>query len=158
MADDTLYARLKSVSGNGVGAWVNGPDGARLCYLGPYLNECQLGAAGTYTVTVELSHNSGTGAYTLSAESRRTPSECDTLPENFFSWASEGRSGTLPTGLAVRCFKFDQPTGTVLHVDRRGTGDVRGVVHDAQHQPAGCSVDYGNECTLTGPGPYRLFL
>ncbi|MGC5018386.1 hypothetical protein [Micromonospora sp. DT47] len=156
---DTLYARLKGVSGEGVSAQLTDRNGDYVCYLGPYLNECQLGTAGTYTITVSLYYGTGEGAYTLSAESRRTPPECDTLPENFFSWASAGRSGTLPAGLAARCFKFNQPTGTVLHLaDPGGPGDVRGTILDGQYQPVGCQVGDTTECTLGEPGPYRLFL
>ncbi|MEU8261031.1 hypothetical protein AB0C02_10495 [Micromonospora sp. NPDC048999] len=157
-AQDTIYLRLKSVSGEGVSAQVTDPNGDVVCYVLPYLNECRLGGAGKYTVTVTLYYGTGTGAYTLSAESMRKPSECGNLPENFFSFASAGRSGTLPAGLAARCYKFNQPTGTVLRPARSGSGDVRGVVLDSQYQPAGCTVGYTSECTLTGPGPYRLFL
>lgn len=155
---DTLYVRLREVSGDGVGAQVKGPDGASLCYVGPYLTECKLGAAGTYTVTVKLSYGTGTGAYSLSAESMRTPSTCASLPASFFSFASAGRSGTLPAGLAARCFTFKQPTGTVLHLaDPGGAEDIQGSILDAQFQPI-CSVRYPSECTLREPGPYRLFL
>jgi hypothetical protein len=147
------------VSGESVSGRVTDPNGNPVCYLGPYLDECQLGAAGTYTITVTVTYGSGEGAYTLSVESRRTPSECDTLPENFFSFASAGRSGTLPAGLAARCFKFSQPTGTVLHLaNPGGAGDVQGNILDSQYEPTGCPVRYATECTLTGPGPYQLFL
>ncbi|MEU5723716.1 hypothetical protein [Micromonospora sp. NPDC047738] len=159
VAQDTLYARLKSVSGEGVGARVTDQNGDFVCFLSFYLNECALGAAGTYTVAVSLFYGTGEGAYTLSAESMRTPSECDTLPENFFSFASAGRSGTLPAGLAARCYKFNQPTGTVLHLaDPGGAGDVQGQILDGRYQPMGCPVRYPTECTLSEPGPYRLFL
>ncbi|MGR6322649.1 hypothetical protein Q2K19_12325 [Micromonospora soli] len=159
VAQDTLYARLKGVSGEGVSAEVTDRNGDTVCFLGTYLSECGLGAAGTYTVTVSLYYGNGEGAYTLSAESMRTPSECDTLPENFFSFASAGRTGTLPAGLAARCFKFSQPTGTVLHLaDPAGPGDVQGRVLNAEYQSGSCYVRYPTECTLTGSGPYRLFL
>jgi hypothetical protein len=158
VAQDTLFARLNSVSGDGVGARVTDRSGAIVCYVLPYLNECRLDAAGTYTVTVELSYRSGEGAYSLSVESMRAPSECDTLPANLFSFASAGRSGTLPAGLATRCFKFDQPTGEVLQVsDPGGPGDVRGAIRDGAYQPI-CTVEYGGRCELSSPGPYRLFL
>ncbi|MEO3776581.1 hypothetical protein ABGB16_06970 [Micromonospora sp. B11E3] len=159
MDGDTLYARLRRISGESLDARVSGPDGEVVCYLGPYLDECRLGVASTYTVTVTLYYGHGEGAYTLSVESMRAPSECDNLPESFFSFASAGRSGTLPAGLAVHCFKFNQPTGTVLQMmDQNGTGDVQGPILDAQYQLTGCRVHHTTECTLSGPGPYRLFL
>lgn len=155
---DTLYIRLREVSGDGVGAQVKDPDGAPVCYAGSYLTECELGVAGTYTLTVTLSYGTGKGTYSLSAESMRTPSTCANLPASFFSFASTGRSGTLPAGLAARCFTFKQPTGTVLHLaDPGGAEDIQGSILDAQFQPI-CSVRYPTECTLREPGPYRLFL
>ncbi|SCG59161.1 hypothetical protein GA0070614_3013 [Micromonospora coxensis] len=156
---DTLLARLNSVSGSGVGARVTDRDGGFTCHVGAYLNECRLGPAGTYTLTVTTTYGTGEGSYTLSVESMRTPSECDTLPEPFFSFASAGVSGTLPAGLAARCFKFDQPTGTRLHLaDPSGTGDVQASILDGRYEPLGCPIRYTTECTLTEPGPYRLFL
>ncbi|PGH41714.1 hypothetical protein COO58_24550 [Micromonospora sp. WMMA1996] len=155
---DTLFVRLRHVSGDGVGGQVHGPDGAHACFVGPYLNDCRLGAAGTYTITVELDYGTGQGAYSLSAESMRAPSTCATLSESFFSFASAGRSGTLPAGLAARCFTFTQPTGTVLHLaDPGGAEDIQGTILDGQFQPI-CTVRYPTECTLGEPGPYRLFL
>lgn len=155
---DTLLAKLTQVSGDGIGGRVTDRNGDYVCYLGPYPNQCQLGAAGTYTVTVSLTYGRGTAAYTLSVESMRTPSECDNLPENFFSFASAGRTGTLPAGAAGHCYKFDQPTGAVLHLtDPAGAADVQGDILDAQYQPL-CQVRYTGECTLSRPGPYRLFL
>ncbi|WP_446211795.1 hypothetical protein [Micromonospora sp. IBSANI012] len=156
---DTLYARLNAVSGTGVGARVTDRNGQVLCYIGPYLNECRLGLAGSYTLTVSTTYGTGEGAYTLSVESMRTPSECDNLPEAFFSFASAGVSGTLPAGLAARCFTFHQPTGSRLHlVDPSSAGDVQGTILDSGYEPMGCPIRYTTECTLTGPGPYRLFL
>ncbi|GAB3074060.1 hypothetical protein [Micromonospora schwarzwaldensis] len=155
---DTFFIRLRDVSGDGVGAQVHGSDGTHACYVGPYLTDCRLGAAGTYTITVELDYGTGKGAYSLSAESMRSPSNCATLSESFFSFASAGRSGTLPAGLAARCFTFTQPTDTVLHLaDPGGAEDIQGNILDGQFQPI-CPVRYPTECTLSQPGPYRLFL
>lgn len=67
-------------------------------------------------MTVSLYFPTGSSSYTLSVESMRAPSECANLPESFFSLASDGRTGTLPAGLAAYCYKFNQPTGTVLHL------------------------------------------
>ncbi|GAA2192811.1 hypothetical protein [Micromonospora lupini] len=152
---DTLFVRLRQVSGDGVSATVKGPDGSNVCYVSSYLTDCKLGAAGVYTITVALYYGTGKGAYSLSAESMRAPSTCVSLPASFFSFASAGRSGTLPAGLAARCFTFKQPTGAVLHL--AGTGGVQGDILDAQFQRI-CSVGYPTECTLREPGPYRLFL
>ncbi|WP_433536129.1 hypothetical protein ACQPZK_30260 [Micromonospora sp. CA-249363] len=155
---DTLLVRLRQISGDGVSAEVKGSDGGTICYVSSYLTECKLGDAGTYTITVKLYYGTGKGAYSLSAESTRTPSACVNLPAGFFSFASAGRSGTLPAGLAARCFAFTQPTGSVLHLaDPGGAEDIQGDILDAQFQPI-CAVRYPTECTLREPGPYRLFL
>ncbi|RAO57334.1 hypothetical protein LUPAC06_03054 [Micromonospora saelicesensis] len=155
---DTLYIRLRAISGDGVGAEVKGPDGTHACYVSSYLTDCALGAAGTYTVTVGLDYGTGKGTYSLSAESMRTPSTCVNLPDSFFSFASTGRSGTLPAGLAARCFTFKQPASTVLHLaDPGGAEDIQGAILNGQFQPV-CTVRYPTDCTLEGSGPYRLFL
>ncbi|MGW1059504.1 hypothetical protein [Micromonospora rubida] len=159
VASDTLYIRLNKVSGTGVGARVTNGIGEVLCYVGSYLNECRLGPAGTYTLRVTTDYGTGEGSYTLSAESMRKPSTCATLPASFFSFASAGVSGTLPAGLAARCYQFNQPVGSkLLLADPGGAGDVQGSILDGQYEPAGCPVRYLTECTLSQPGPYRLFL
>ncbi|NLU80351.1 hypothetical protein HCA58_18610 [Micromonospora sp. HNM0581] len=156
---DVLIGRLTQLSGEIVQAQVTDPGGSQVCFLSSYSTECQLGPAGRYTATVYIYYGTGTSSYLLSFESTKAPSACKTLPERFFSFASPGVSGTLRAGLAARCFTFDQPTGTVLHLaDPSGTDDVQGSVRDAENQPAGCNVRYAQNCTLTGPGPYRLFL
>ncbi|WP_139307149.1 hypothetical protein [Micromonospora pattaloongensis] len=158
MDSDILLAKLTQASGDGVGGRVTDRNGEYVCYLGPYPEECQLGAAGIYTITVSLYYGTGTGSYKLSVESTRTPSECEKLPEKFFSFASAGRTGTLPAGAAGHCYKFNQPTGAVLHLaGPGGAGDVQGSILDAQYKPL-CQVRYTTECTLSRPGPYRLFL
>ncbi|MGN9813244.1 hypothetical protein ACTMSW_28300 [Micromonospora sp. BQ11] len=156
---DVLVGRLTHLSGDLVQARVTDRAGGQLCVLSSYSRECQLGPAGRYTVTVFVYHGTGTASYLLSFESRKAPSACETLSEEFFSFASPGRSGTLPAGLAARCFTFVQPTGAVLHLaDPSAAGDVQGSVVDAAYEPAGCEVRYTTECTLTGAGPYKLFL
>ncbi|HET8683891.1 MAG TPA: hypothetical protein VFM54_18775 [Micromonosporaceae bacterium] len=156
---DTVFATLTDGPGESVTGRVTDRNGASVCFLGPYLNECRLGGAGTYTVTVSLYYGRGSNSYLLSVESMRAPSECANLPESFFSFASDGRSGVLPAGLAAYCYKFDQPTGTVLHLadPSKEPPGVAGYIRDAQYQPL-CLVGDTRQCTLSQPGPYRLFL
>ncbi|SCE72444.1 hypothetical protein GA0074695_0612 [Micromonospora viridifaciens] len=156
---DTLYARFEQ-SGVNLDARVTDGAGTILCRLLSYLNVCQLGSAGTYTVTVSTGTGSGRGAYTLSVESRRTPSACQQLPADFFAWTSAGVTGTLPAGLATRCFAFDQPAGSVLQMMDPNSSDlsVRAEVVGSGHVPL-CMLSYGGgRCTLSEAGPYRLFL
>ncbi|MGC4747884.1 hypothetical protein ACLQ28_19835 [Micromonospora sp. DT201] len=155
---DTLITQLSRGTGLSVSARVTDGAGTEFCYFGSDTGSCELGPAGTYTVTVTLPYPTGSGDYTLSVESTRTPSTCERLPNSFFSFASPGVSGTLPAGAAGHCFKFDQPTGSVLHLaDPSNAGDVRGQILDAEFQPL-CSVQDTTQCTLSRPGPYRLFL
>lgn len=153
---DRLFITRTRGSGGFVSAGLLGPDGTFLCAVVD-ATECQLGAAGTYTVTLSLLFG-GTGDYTLAVDSMRTPSSCTDLPSSFFSFASPGLTATLPLGAAARCYRFLQPVGSVLHLaDPGGAGDVQGMIRDGKFQPL-CPVRDTNRCTLTGPGPYRLFL
>ena len=160
--DDTLYGTLTQVS-NGENldyavAMVTDADGNYLCYFADYPGSCQLGATGTYTVTVSLSWGVGDVAYTFSAQSLKKPSSCRTLGNAFFSFASAGRAGDLAKGSAGDCYTFDQPVGSVLHTwSTHSTGDVRGEILDGDYQPV-CPVQYDSQCTLTTAGPYHVMM
>nr|MDT0659288.1 hypothetical protein [Micromonospora sp. DSM 115978] len=154
---DTLLARLRGGSGDIVDGWVTDDTGTDICSFSFGLRACQLGAAGVYHVTVRLSYGSGEAAYTLSVESTRTPSKCVSLPKKVFSFASTGRPGTLPAGLAAACFTFDLPTGSVLLTALSPGADLRGDILAADHQRL-CGLGPHPPCELSRPGPYRLFL
>lgn len=156
-ADDTLRTML-TYGGESVSAEVTRANGDHVCFFWVYPSTCQLGPKGTYTISMSTAYG-GEGTYTLSVESTRTPSACTALTNAFFSFASPGVTGDLPAGSAGDCYRFNQPEGTVLHLAHpRGSPDVQGTILDANDQPAGCSVRYTTECTLTGPPPYRLFV
>jgi hypothetical protein len=160
--NDVLYGTFTQVS-NGAdtdyaGAMVFDADGNYLCYFANYPGTCQLGAAGTYTVTVSLSWGVGDVGYTFAVQSLRTPSACRTLGNAFFSFAAAGRTGELAAGSAGDCYTFNQPTGTVLQLwAPQSTGVVQGEILDGDFQPV-CPVQYTNQCTLTSPGPYRVMM
>jgi hypothetical protein len=155
---DILATQLTRGSGQLPSASITGPDGMRVCGIFLQTGTCQLGAAGTYTITVSLNFG-GTGDYTLALESMRTPSSCTTLPSSFFSWAAPALTATLAAGTAAHCYQFSQPVGAVLHLKDPSSvfEDVRGEIRDAQYQPL-CPVDGNRLCTLSQPGPYRLFV
>ncbi|NYF55827.1 hypothetical protein [Micromonospora purpureochromogenes] len=162
---DVLYSQVvQRVAGVDLAVRVNHSDGWKACDINPYeeyLDQCRLGPAGTYTLTVTTKSGSGKGAYTLSIESRRTPSACGQVSGDVFSWAYPGAGGTLPAGSAPRCFTFDQPTGSKLFIaephlrDRTG---LRAEIIDARHQRLCQSLYADFDCTLDTAGPYRLFV
>ncbi|KWV31594.1 hypothetical protein [Micromonospora rifamycinica] len=155
---DILVTQLTRGSGDHAQGWVTDSAGAHVCWFGVDSDSCQLGPAGTYTVTVKLPYPTGRGDYTLAVESTRAPSTCRELPESFFSFASPGVTGTLAAGTAAHCFRFDQPVHSVLRTyDPSGEFDVRGQVLDADFQPL-CEVRYVDRCTLDRRGPYRILL
>ena len=155
---DILVTQLTRGSGDHTQGWVTDAGGAHVCWFGIDSGSCQLGPAGTYTISVLLPHPTGRGDYTLAVESTRTPSTCRELPESFFSFASPGVTDTLAAGTAAHCFRFDQPVHSVLRTyDPAGAPDVLGQVLDADYQPL-CEVRYVDRCSLDRPGPYRLFL
>ncbi|PWU57752.1 hypothetical protein DLJ47_01545 [Micromonospora sp. S4605] len=160
---DTLYAQLVELSGASLSAQVTDSGGTKFCDIDPYreyLTSCRLGSAGSYTITV-TTVNGSRGGYTLSVESRRAPSACAQLPEDVFSWASAGLSGTYPAGLAARCFTFDQPTGTKLFIAAPHLRDRSGLyaqILDAKGFMLCGSVTDNSDCELSTAGPYRLFL
>src|SRR5690349_3825157 len=67
-ADDerlTVVLRQLIEGGDGLGAMLTDPAGETVCYLGSYPNDCRLGAAGTYTITVSLIYGTGSNGYAL---------------------------------------------------------------------------------------------
>jgi hypothetical protein len=68
---DTLITQLTRGSGDWLSAQVSNADGEGVCALNVDADTCQLGAAGTYTITVWLDFG-GSGDYTLAVESTRT--------------------------------------------------------------------------------------
>lgn len=155
--NDMLFTKLTRGSGEFPGARVTAPNGTQVCFFSVDSSTCQLGRAATYTITVSVNFG-GTGNYTLSVQSQKTPSVCTTLANSFFSFADTGFQSDLPLGSSGDCFRFNQPVGSVFYLWSPGAtnaGDVQGQIVDAQFQPV-CFVRYATTCTLTTAGPYRL--
>ncbi|GAB2585999.1 hypothetical protein Aab01nite_52160 [Paractinoplanes abujensis] len=156
-ANDVLYTMLTRGSGESPRASVTGPTGADVCLITSDAGRCELKGAGTYKIVVSL-YFGGTGDYTLGVQSLKSPSSCTTLAASFFSFASTGQPGSLPAGAPGDCFRFNQPTGSVLRLwAPKGNGDLQGDILDADLQYV-CKIRYAQNCTLTGSGPYRLTL
>ncbi|MET7423124.1 hypothetical protein [Dactylosporangium sp. NPDC005555] len=163
-AGDKLYTMLTRGSGDFLQAFVT-KGATQVCFFGVDAGTCQLQQAGTYTITVKLYNGVGSGNYSLSVQSMRSPAACTTLPNSFFSFASAGVGKTVPAGSAGDCYKFNQPVGSVLRLDSpKGVtptpgqpADVQGTILNAQFEPV-CPVRYATTCTLTTAGPYFLDL
>ncbi|GIF66324.1 hypothetical protein Ais01nite_43590 [Asanoa ishikariensis] len=154
--DDTLVVTSAYVSGEYVSGEITNSTGHRACsFSSGGTTKCQLGAAGTYTITI--SSRWGPGAYTLAVDSFKTPSSCTALNNAFFSFGSAGLSATLPKGSPGHCYRFNQPVGSVLQLTRP-LGSVAGTIVDGAFAPI-CQLDNGAaQCMLGTPGPYRLFM
>ncbi|MBE1486400.1 hypothetical protein [Plantactinospora soyae] len=154
---DTLLAQHRQY-GDTLSTRVTSATGESTCSLTGYQSRCRLGAAGSYTITVSLRDGEETTDYSLAVDSLLAPSSCTDLPDSFFSFASPGHSATMPTGAVGDCYRFEQPVGSVLHLAAPGGAAwTQGQILDAEYEPL-CTVGYATECTLTRPGPYRLFL
>ncbi|WP_144124864.1 hypothetical protein [Catellatospora sichuanensis] len=156
--DDTLFTMLTRSSGDWVQGSVVDRDGNYVCSWRVDAGTCKLGPAGVYELHLSLSHGTGSGDYTVSADSMRTASDCKKLTESFFSFAYAGLSVKLPFGSASRCLSFQQPQGAVLLPETGSAyGGVQGLLVDARFEPV-CVIQYGGACTLGQPGPYHLYV
>ena len=154
-----LVLREQLEGGDSLSAVLTGADGETSCYLGSYPNDCVLGAAGTYTITVSLYHGSGRNAYVLGADSRSNPSSCTTLKNDSLAFPPAVAEGTLAAGSAGRCYRIEQAEGALVRIAVAGVGgsDVRGQLENAAGESI-CYLQDARECTLTGAGPYSFFV
>jgi len=135
----------------GVVATLAGHDGS--CEIFRSLTRCELGAVGSYTLTVTGTYN--TGDYKLSAASL-LGSSCQALSAADLSPAAAGKPGELPVGMVGDCFQFGGTAGDVL---RFGPAVSAAKVYDVAGSEV-CQVDWwiGSRCTLTGDAPYRALV
>jgi hypothetical protein len=131
-------------------------EGTYLCSVRP-VSRCDLGEAGTYRVVVDYYLGRGAGSYSFAVDSALTPSSCTPLDDSFFPFGSPGRSATLETGSAGDCYEFSMPSGTVLWANPL-PGSVRGDMIDSTGAGMCPLSTYPDTCTLTGTGPYRVFV
>ena len=113
-ANDVAYTMLTRGSGGGLQARIYRPTGQQVCIILTDADDCQLAGAGTYKAVVFL-YFKDSGDYTLSVQSRHTPSSCTTLTNAASLRLARGLTGS-PVGSAGDCFRFDQPVGTVLRL------------------------------------------
>jgi hypothetical protein len=153
VAHDRILLRLTAPGEARIDGRLTGPDGSE-CLVGASYEpaECDVAAAGAYTLTVESTYLSG--AYELSVASVRS-SSCTQLDPADLSAESPGRSGDLPADVVADCYQFSGAVGDVLQF---GRGLWIAAIYDAAGNEV-CKSRYSEtSCTLSGPGPYRVFV
>ncbi|WP_405583625.1 hypothetical protein [Streptomyces sp. NBC_01190] len=159
-ADDLLTIQLTETDDAEVTGQLTGPDGAEVnCsitgWYGPA--SCPTGAAGAYTLVITDSY--GSGGYTLAVSSLRT-SPCTALTENELAFGAAPLTGSIAAGGASACYA--PATGAATSGDLLRIGglsyELQATVYDASGTSV-CTVGpYGDTCTLSGTGPYRVVL
>lgn len=144
-------------------AELTGLDGARLCYVFEAPSDCVVPKAGTYALTV-VNPDRGSASlaadYRVSVDSMTNPSDCVELAAASFAVSAPGRDDKLPAGSTGRCYQFDQPARATLKITAqpRAAGlELQGQVVNSAGTVV-CDARKFRSCTLTGAGPYRLFV
>jgi hypothetical protein len=128
---------------------VTAPGGTTLsCQQSP-VTECPASQQGTYTVAVTSDYTS----YTLEYMALLTESSCPAVSLSFA--AASMVKGSLTAGQTGDCYSLSAPSGHVLFVyEGPYAQQVNAAIFDAAGNLV-CAHVMGN-CTLTGPGPYRV--
>ncbi|MEU0096499.1 hypothetical protein [Kribbella sp. NPDC006257] len=153
VAHDRILLRLTATGEARIDGRLTGPDGSE-CLVGADYEpvECDVAVAGAYTLTVESTYLSG--AYELSVASVRS-SSCTQLDVADLSAESPGRAGDLPGDVVADCYQFSAVSGDVLQI---GRGVWISAIYDASGNEV-CKSRYDEtSCTMSGPGPYRVFV
>ncbi|GGK40636.1 hypothetical protein GCM10010124_36810 [Pilimelia terevasa] len=153
---DFLVGRVGSEAG--LGATLLSPAGEALCRWGPEPTRgCQV-AAGTYLVRVAEADRrkraASAGSYRIEVASMLSAA-CPRLGAEAFSFAGGGLAGQLPADALAGCWLVDQAAGSVVRSAVTSDADVSAEIIDGGGA-AVCAAQWGSDCTLAGPGPYRL--
>jgi hypothetical protein len=127
---------------------VTSPGGTSLsCQQSP-VDECTTNQQGTYTVAVASDYI----AYTLEYTALLTETNC---PAISLSFAASSVKGSLTAGQTGDCYSFSAPSGHILYTyEGSYAQQAEAAIFDAAGNLV-CAQVMGN-CTLTGPGPYRV--
>jgi hypothetical protein len=128
------------------------PDSTTVtCQQPIQLYECPVTQAGTYTLAV----TNGGSDYTLAYSALLEPSaNCPAIDPSF---AAAPVQDTAAAGAAGNCYGLNMPAGDVLLASTvTQPNAITVAVYDASGNLV--CVDDSGECTLTGTGPYRVFV
>ncbi len=124
--------------------------------------QCTLSAATAYTIQVQASGGTGTGAYNVTFESLTAPSACSSLASTGFD-AAPHAGGWADAG-KIDCVALPNAAGeTIEQVLSASVADtIRTSIVNASGQSV-CDwqvyqVGYMNPCVLNGSAPFRAFV
>lgn len=158
-AHDLLTVQLTADDGVAVYAGLTAPDGSPVyCPVnsstGP--GTCATDAAGTYTLTVEDQY--GTGGYALSVSSLRD-ADCPDLTAADLAFGAAPVTGDITAGGASACYDLAPGTATTGDLVRMSglSYELQSYVYTGDSTDPVCDLgQYGETCTLSGTGPYRV--
>lgn len=159
-AHDLLTIQLTQSEEAFVTGQLTGPDGAVVdCsimgWVGPA--SCRTDAAGAYTLVVTDSY--GTGGYTLAVSSLKA-SPCTTVAEADLAFGAAPLSGSIAAGGASACYAIDSGAAAGGDVLKLGglSYELQATFYDSTSTEVCVVGQYGDTCTLSGTGPYRMIL
>ncbi|MFJ6212319.1 hypothetical protein ACIQGZ_03160 [Streptomyces sp. NPDC092296] len=128
----------------------SGPSGSTV--------HCQLGAASTSYTLVVLAVGSAGGDYAFSLHSASASTGCTAVDS--LAWDAPGQGGTIAAPGQVDCYQFAGGDGArvrVLLASLAGAGYYQGSLENADGSATMCLFG-GGDCTLRGPGPFKVFI
>ncbi len=158
--DDLLTVQLTESDQISVTGELTAPDGSvAQCMITGWTGaaSCATGAAGTYTLRVD--NEFGTGGYTLAVSSLRA-ANCPSLGAAQTAFGAAALTGSIDAGGASACFDIAADGATSGDLVRMSglSYELQATVYDATSTVV-CDVgQYGETCTLSGTGPYRVVL
>jgi hypothetical protein len=156
-ATDVLLVRVLSTSGESLPITITAPDSTTVtCQQPTQLFQCTTSQAGTYTLAVT---NDSTD-YAFEYTALLSESTCPAIDTSFTNSATASPvTGSLVAGQTGACYSLptSMSSGDVLLANSTATTDPLTVAVFDSTGTQIC-VDDNGTCTLTGTGPYRVFV
>jgi hypothetical protein len=150
---DVLLVRILSTGGELLPITITAPDSTAVTCQQPsgqYYDQCGTSQSGTYTLAI----TNGGNSYTLAYTALLSESTCPAIDPSFTASAV---TGSLVAAEAGACYSLPMSSGDVLLASSTSTADPLTVaVFDSTGTQA--CIDGNGLCTLTGTGPYRVFV